>query len=121
MFQLGDLIGRFLPQLVVVVPKRILLLPVFSRFAFIPLWMLMVYTGYLASNIYPYVFMGIMSISNGYFSTLAMMFGPSRVSAAEAPVAGTLMIFFLQIGVFAGVHTAMILLVIIAGPQAVFN
>ena len=121
LFQLCDLIGRFAPQLFIIFPKKILLIPVFVRFGFIPLWMLMVYTGYLASNIYPYVFMIIMALTNGYFSTLGMMFGPTRVSVAEAPIAGTLMSFFLQFGVFSGVHTAMILLLIIEGPKAVIG
>jgi len=56
--------------------------------------MLMRYATVFANNIYAYVFMGVMSLSNGYFSTLAMMFGPSRVNSGEAATAGTLMVCF---------------------------
>lgn len=121
LFQLCDMLGRSLPQLVVLIPKRFLLPPTILRAGFIALWMLMNYTKIFASNLYAYFFMIAMSLTNGYFSTLGMMFGPSRVTPAEAGTAGMLMAFFLQFGVFSGVHSAMIILLAIKGPSAVIH
>lgn len=81
----------------------------------------MVYGSIFSNNIFPYVFMSIMALTNGYFSTLGMMNGPSRVNPREQQTAGQLMSFMLQFGIFVGVHLAMILLLIIEGPHAVIG
>jgi equilibrative nucleoside transporter 1/2/3 len=121
LLQVCDVVGRTLPQWVVIIPKRILLIPTVLRALFIPLWMLMCYTSFFASNYYTYAAMIVMSLTNGYFSTLGMMYGPTRVSKAEGNVAGMIMVAFLQLGIFGGVHCAMILLLIVGGPSAVIN
>jgi len=120
-FQLLDFVGRTLPRWFVIIPKRFLLVPTLFRFAFIPLWMMMNYMSIFQSNIYTYIFNILMSLSNGYLSTLGMMFGPKRVTPAEAGVAGMVMVACLQFGIFLGVHSALLILMIIKGPKTVIG
>eukprot|EP01128_Nolandella_sp_AFSM9_P004185 TRINITY_DN1838_c0_g1_i1.p1 TRINITY_DN1838_c0_g1~~TRINITY_DN1838_c0_g1_i1.p1 ORF type:complete len:426 (-),score=82.04 TRINITY_DN1838_c0_g1_i1:50-1300(-) len=112
-FQVFDFVGRSLPKFVVIIPRKFLLLPTTLRFVFWPVWMILVYVRFLpdgfSSNLVGIGAMILMSLTNGYFSTLAMMFGPSRVSERNQPAAGTLMPFFLQVGILSGLSLALLL------------
>lgn len=93
LFQLCDFVGRMLPQWLAPATTPFLLVPALLRLGFYPLWMIMIYaTSLLANNLWAYLAMIAMAHTNGYFSTLAMMYGPSVVTAREQPVAGMLMV-----------------------------
>uniref|UniRef100_A0A6B2L5H2 Equilibrative nucleoside transporter 1 n=1 Tax=Arcella intermedia TaxID=1963864 RepID=A0A6B2L5H2_9EUKA len=114
LFQLFDTVGRTLPTWFVFPKAKYLPIPVWLRILlFTPLIMLSVYTDALPSNWIPYITMALFATSNGYFSTVGMMYGSSSVTISESSTAGLLMSLFLQLGVFAGVHFAMILSFII--------
>jgi len=116
-FQIGDLCGRMLPQIWVPNLKKYLFFLIIIRFAYFPLTM-MVAIGGFREDLFPALkhdwislaSMVLFAVSNGFFSTLSMMWGPSRVSDPKAQqVAGTMMTFFLQGGIIAGVSLAIAL------------
>ncbi|KAH0622602.1 hypothetical protein JD844_025034 [Phrynosoma platyrhinos] len=81
---------------------------VIARVVFIPLFMLCnvqprsnlpVIFGHDAWYI---IFMIFFSISNGYLASLCMCFGPKKVLSHEAETAGTIMAFFLSLGLALG-------------------
>jgi len=116
LFQFWDTVGRTLPKwLQFGSLQRFLPIPIWLRFLFIPLFMISIYTDYFPYNSISYIVMSLFALSNGYFSTLCMMYGPVRVEPSEARIAGTLMGFFLQIGVFSGVHLAMMVMFLVEG------
>ncbi|KAG8512093.1 Equilibrative nucleoside transporter 1 [Galemys pyrenaicus] len=48
------------------------------------------------------IFMAAFAFSNGYLASLCMCFGPKKVEPAEAETAGTIMAFFLSLGLALG-------------------
>jgi hypothetical protein len=54
-------------------------------------------------------------MTNGYISTLSMMFGPSLVAPKDAGLAGTLMIFSLTIGLMSGAMFSFVMVLISSG------
>ncbi|XP_060593578.1 equilibrative nucleoside transporter 3-like [Ruditapes philippinarum] len=62
------------------------------------------------SDIYPVVFILLLGLTNGYFGTLAMMYGPRRVSADKAESTGAMMSSFLTTGLVSGSLIAILLM-----------
>eukprot|EP01126_Amoeba_proteus_P002007 TRINITY_DN1062_c0_g1_i9.p1 TRINITY_DN1062_c0_g1~~TRINITY_DN1062_c0_g1_i9.p1 ORF type:complete len:414 (-),score=70.76 TRINITY_DN1062_c0_g1_i9:237-1478(-) len=110
LFQIGDLIGRMVPQFYVAPIQRFLWILILCRFVFYPLSFLIALPQYVSWKA-PWIsilLMIIFSISNGYFGTLVMMHAPSKVSQNEQQTAGTMMTFFLQMGIFLGACVAIL-------------
>lgn len=62
-----------------------------------------VYTGtYFGNDFWPLIFILTLGLTNGYFSTLCMMYGPKRVESRYAEYAGTFMSVSLTVGLAAG-------------------
>jgi len=59
--------------------------------------------------------MTLFAFSNGYFGTLAMMFGPIEVLPHEKEMAGNIMTFFLILGIFIGSHLSLLILYLVVG------
>ncbi|XP_045583120.2 equilibrative nucleoside transporter 1 isoform X2 [Procambarus clarkii] len=110
LFNVGDYVGRqgagFLmwPQR----GSKILYVMVFLRIVFIPLFLL---CNHNPSSIIPtvfghdawyVVFMLLFSLSNGYCSSLCMMYGPKMVSEDKAEVASSMMAAMLGLGLLTG-------------------
>jgi equilibrative nucleoside transporter 1/2/3 len=114
-FQLIDFVGRTLPQCVIFIGKQWLWIPNLFRAVFFVLFILSVKEILLTSDWYPLVTMVAFAFTNGYFGTLAMIYGPTRVDDFEKEVAGALMSFFLQGGIFVGVHFALLLGYLVVG------
>ncbi|XP_074093164.1 equilibrative nucleoside transporter 1 isoform X2 [Macrotis lagotis] len=110
-FNVFDWAGRSLTTLCMWPKKENqwqLLALVVSRIVFIPLFML--------CNVHPrknlpvifhhdawyIVFMMVFAFSNGYLASLCMCFGPKKVKPSEAETAGTVMAFFLSLGLALG-------------------
>ncbi|XP_046860507.1 equilibrative nucleoside transporter 3-like [Xenia sp. Carnegie-2017] len=79
------------------------------RFVFIPLFAFCNYqprrsnaTVYFKEDYWPVVFNLLFSVSNGYLGSLCMMYGPDLVESKHAETAGTIMAYFLAIGLGLG-------------------
>jgi len=109
-FQACDLIGRMTPQFYVAPISKAMPFLVLLRVGFFPISILIALNRYpqLHHDWIPIVVMIVFALTNGYFSTLTMMWAPSRVDTSEEQVAGTMMTFFLQGGIFSGVSTAIL-------------
>jgi hypothetical protein len=59
--------------------------------------------------------MVLMALSNGYFSTLAMIYGPLRVDHKQTEIAGSVMIFSLTFGLFCGAMLAYLVEFVVTG------
>eukprot|EP00761_Pharyngomonas_kirbyi_P013695 gb/GECH01013724.1/.p1 GENE.gb/GECH01013724.1/~~gb/GECH01013724.1/.p1 ORF type:complete len:459 (+),score=85.67 gb/GECH01013724.1/:1-1377(+) len=110
LFNIFDWIGRSLPRWFVLISENKLGYFIFGRIIFLPLFILCCQSQHwgppvLQNEAFSCVFMVLMAISNGYLSSLAMMFGPSRADEHEKETAGSLMVFFLLLGLALGSYT----------------
>jgi len=98
-----DLLGRSLPAYVVLFSVDTVWLGVYLRFLLYPLFFLSVHsTIFDASSWWVLAFGAVFSLSNGYVSSLVMMFAPSRVAAHERGAAGGVMSMSLVSGILMG-------------------
>jgi len=118
LFNVGDLAGRTLAGMVKwpsFENRKYMWVPVLARTAFIPLFLLCnIKLGGGADNFInggvplftsdwvPYLLMALMGISNGYYSTLLMMYGPGTVPVEDVEWAGGTMLLFLVLGLTCG-------------------
>jgi len=118
LFQLGDFVGRMAPTFIApLFLRNYLWILVWSRFAFFPLFILSICQVHVFKQDWiPIVVMTFFSISNGYLGSLGMMWAPKRVTdPREQGIAGTMMSFFLQFGIFTAVHFAFLLKYFVTG------
>lgn len=117
MFNLWDFIGRTAAGVYNCIPNttrghRVLVFATILRVAFVPafLWCnarpdrgyASMLTPVFTSDVWPIVFMILMSFTNGYFSSICMMFGPTLVQPESMATAGTMMVFCLTCGLLTG-------------------
>ncbi|KAJ6664711.1 hypothetical protein lerEdw1_006284 [Lerista edwardsae] len=110
MFNVFDWAGRSLTAVCMWPGKDSYLLPlmVILRTVFIPLFMLCNVQPrenlpvIFAHDAWYIVFMIFFALSNGYLASLCMCFGPKKVLPHEAETAGTIMAFFLSLGLALG-------------------
>ncbi|CAE7361445.1 ENT3 [Symbiodinium sp. CCMP2456] len=108
-FQIFDVVGRSTPKVlekIGVSPKR-LGIPVWLRLAFIPAFMLLQRRpNSIAApwqDLLAFAVMALFALTNGWCSTLAMIYGPQQVThPAEQHRAGVIMELGLILGIFAG-------------------
>ncbi|XP_053398380.1 equilibrative nucleoside transporter 3-like [Mercenaria mercenaria] len=62
------------------------------------------------SDVFPVVFILLLGLTNGYFGTLAMMYGPRRVPPEKAESTGAMMSTFLTTGLVSGSLIAILLM-----------
>jgi len=107
MFNIGDTAGRFLAVYKFIPASKIYLLSIF-RVVFIPLFMMcnVVPSAFsppvLAHDFWPITLMLLLALSNGYAASQEMMNGPMKVDPELQSRAGTMMVFFLQLGLILG-------------------
>lgn len=120
-FNLFDLIGRVLAGVynswVNVTNIKYLSL---ARLIFVPLFLLCNISDSKLPNVFvndfwPFFFMTILALSNGYVSSNCMMMGPSLVDAKDASLVGTIMIFSLTFGLLAGSCVSFLVVLISQG------
>ncbi|KAM9857200.1 equilibrative nucleoside transporter 2-like [Aulostomus maculatus] len=115
-FNAMDLLGRSAPTLVQWPAKDSRLFPaaVFSRLLFVPLMMMC----NIPNSKLPVLFrhdcafaaiMALFSFSNGYLATLCMTYAPQLVRCKEEERAGSLMTFFLVLGLALGASVSFLL------------
>jgi len=120
-FQVGDFIGRTAPRWIVFPSRKYVWIPVLGRSVFFALFLLCISPvdkPLFRSDLFPYVFMGFFSVTNGYFGTIAMLYGPMAVEPHERETAGALMATFQQGGIFLGIQSAIVLLYALKGESA---
>nr|XP_020512521.1 equilibrative nucleoside transporter 1-like isoform X1 [Labrus bergylta]XP_029137727.1 equilibrative nucleoside transporter 1-like isoform X2 [Labrus bergylta] len=116
LFNLCDWTGRSLTAFCMWPQKDSMLLPasIVCRLVFVPLFML--------CNVHPrfnlpvffhhdawfIVFMVLFAFSNGYLASLCMCYGPKNVLPHEAETAGSIMAFFLSLGLALGATSSFI-------------
>lgn len=121
LFNFGDYIGRTAAGFVQCVNRKWLVILSVSRIVFIPLFILCNYlpeertVGVLFDNdCWPIAFMTIFSLTNGYFASLAMMYGPGLVpSGPQQSTAGAFMAFGLGFGLMCGAFCSFAVLAVV--------
>ncbi|KAF4738319.1 transporter, partial [Perkinsus olseni] len=106
-FQVLDTVGRFAPSVGLSLSEKMLMLFITLRVLFIPLFIcttLYQSTAPFSFDWFKHIEMALMAVTNGFGVTLAMAYGPQRVSQdkAEQEVAGYTMGFALINGIFIG-------------------
>ncbi|XP_062282441.1 equilibrative nucleoside transporter 2-like [Scomber scombrus] len=108
-FNVMDLAGRSAPSLVQWPSKESLAFPaaVLSRVIFIPLLMVCNIHNSKLTVIFSHdsifvTFMALFSFSNGYLASLCMAYAPQLVRSKDIETAGSLMTFFLVLGLAVG-------------------
>jgi equilibrative nucleoside transporter 1/2/3 len=101
-FQLFDTVGRTLPRWIIAFNQRTVIVPILLRVVFLILFLLCLKPRLILHDAFPLIFMALMAFTNGYLSSLVMMFAPSNVKEHEKQTAGTMMTFFLLLGICAG-------------------
>ena len=120
LFMIFDFVGRLLPSFFVIGSPSTLWIPVACRLVFFPLFSLMaagIWT--FGVNYFAPLVMIIFAFTNGYFSTVAMIFGPMVTSPEEYTTASTIMSFSLNFGIFCGSFFALLMLYFINGKFSI--
>ena len=121
LFNLTDLIGRLgAPMYAWIITPENVWQFASLRVVFIPLFLLCNVSDsqlplVFKSDAFPILFMVFFGLSNGYISTLSMMYGPTMVRPKDAGLAGTLMIFSLTIGLMSGAMLSFLMVFISSG------
>lgn len=111
LYNFADWCGRQITVWIQVPGPQSKLLPamVLLRTFLVPVFMLCNYQPRMhipmvvfAQDVYPVVFTVFLGFSNGYLSTLCMMYGPKVTPKDLSEAAGVLMVMFLQLGLAIG-------------------
>ncbi|XP_045882091.1 equilibrative nucleoside transporter 3 [Meles meles] len=111
LYNFSDLCGRQVTAWIQVPGPRSKVLPglVLLRTCLLPLFMFCNYqprvhlhTVLFRSDLYPVLFTSLLGLSNGYLSTLALMYGPKIVPRELAEATGVVMSFYLCLGLVLG-------------------
>jgi hypothetical protein len=108
-FNLFDSIGRTIPRWLILINSKWITLPILVRIIFVPLFVICLKPRILLNDAFPLGFMGLMALTNGYLSSLCMMFAPGLVEPYEGEAAGTMMTFFLLLGIMLGTNTGLVI------------
>jgi len=101
--------GRASPRFLILFGRKLIAIPVLLRLAFLPLFILCLKPRIFTHDAIPIVLMAAMALSNGYLSSLLMMFGPTSVESHEMATAGTMMTFFLLLGITIGSNLGLLI------------
>ncbi|XP_047621886.1 equilibrative nucleoside transporter 3-like [Phacochoerus africanus] len=111
LYNFADLCGRQITAWIQVPGPRSKVLPglVLLRTCLVPLFMLCNYQPRVhlqvvvfQSDVYPVLFTSLLGLSNGYLSTLALIYGPKIVPRELAEATGVVMTFYLCLGLMLG-------------------
>uniref|UniRef100_A0A8D0Y5T9 Solute carrier family 29 member 3 n=1 Tax=Sus scrofa TaxID=9823 RepID=A0A8D0Y5T9_PIG len=111
LYNFADLCGRQITAWIQVPGPRSKVLPglVLLRTCLVPLFVLCNYQPRVhlqvvvfQSDVYPVLFTSLLGLSNGYLSTLALIYGPKIVPRELAEATGVVMTFYLCLGLMLG-------------------
>eukprot|EP00002_Diphylleia_rotans_P040290 TRINITY_DN9513_c0_g3_i1.p1 TRINITY_DN9513_c0_g3~~TRINITY_DN9513_c0_g3_i1.p1 ORF type:complete len:433 (+),score=87.70 TRINITY_DN9513_c0_g3_i1:59-1357(+) len=100
-FLVFDFIGRSFPGYKILFRPNNVWIAVVARLIFFPLFILCYFEAF-GSDIPMYITGALFAFTNGYCGSLIMMFGPDQAEPVERELAGSIMIFACQTGVFVG-------------------
>lgn len=103
------MLGRSLPQLTLAFRHDNVWVPSVLRIVFIPLFILCATPRVFTMDAWPYVFMALFALSNGYLASLAMMYAPTLVADFEQESTGYIMSLCLNSGILLGTHFALLM------------
>ncbi|KAG2386256.1 hypothetical protein C9374_002702 [Naegleria lovaniensis] len=110
-FNIFDFIGRTAPRWIIMFNRKFVPIPVLLRILILPLFVFMYKPSIVGLEAFndavPLLATALVALTNGYLSSLCMMYGPSLVDDHEKEVAGTLMTFFLLFGIVLGSFTGL--------------
>ena len=109
-FQVFDFVGRSLPEFRIWLKREELLGAALLRWIFAPVFVLLasgIVGPDIIGNSVAQLVMCLMALTNGYVSTLGMMFGPSYVAGHEKSTAGTVMSLYLLSSIALGLFSAL--------------
>lgn len=118
LFNFADLCGRQITAWIQVPGPRSKLLPILavSRVCLVPLFLLCNYQPrshltvvLFQSDVYPILFTCLLGFSNGYLSTLVLMYGPKIVPRELAEATSVVMLFYTSLGLMLGSACAALL------------
>jgi equilibrative nucleoside transporter 1/2/3 len=121
LFNLGDFCGRMSAERYQFgITATNMWIPAVCRFIFFPLFLLCNVSQsklpvWFESDAWPVIFMILFAYSNGVIATIAMMYGPSLVNQRDMSLAGTMMVFFLTVGLGCGAGFSFVTLFISQG------
>eukprot|EP00762_Andalucia_godoyi_P003131 ANDGO_01105.mRNA.1 Equilibrative nucleotide transporter 1 len=101
-FNVFDTAGRTLAGKINLVNETTIVYAVLARLLFIPLFVFCVHPAYFQHDSIPIILMVLMAFSNGYLGSTLMMWGPGPTDDFEKQTAGTMMSFFLLLGISCG-------------------
>lgn len=115
LFNVGDFGGRIIAGLMQKPGKsglwmlgicclRVVFLPLFAFCNYQPRKVQS--TVFFKEDYWPIIFNIFFALSNGYLGSLCMMYGPTLIDSKYAETAGTMMAFFLSLGLGLGAATA---------------
>uniref|UniRef100_A0A7S1C545 Uncharacterized protein n=1 Tax=Bicosoecida sp. CB-2014 TaxID=1486930 RepID=A0A7S1C545_9STRA len=108
-FNCFDLTGRSLAGMATIWTRKTILIPALFRYGLIPLFVICAYHGGgFFSDIFTLVMVAVFAITNGHVASVGMMHAPSNVAPHDRERAGFMMSLFLQLGIFIGSQTALI-------------
>jgi equilibrative nucleoside transporter 1/2/3 len=120
LFNFGDTCGRFVCRFRAVhINARYLLPASIVRFVFVPLIIICVHPQLITNVWFPYIVMFLVGITNGYVSSLCMMYGPSSPALldCERANAGSAMSLSLLGGCSAGSLLALLVNAFVQPPN----
>lgn len=103
-FNVGDLIGRFIPfsdKAVLKNPLHLWIIQILRYVVTIPLILMMVFEVF-QSDVAAFATVFYMAVTNGYVSTVAMMNGPHHLEQEDRELGGSIMVFCLLTGLTLG-------------------
>jgi len=113
-FNIFDLIGRASPQWLTL-SKELIGVSVVLRIVFLPMFIICARPKLVRHDIFPIVFMALMSLTNGYLSSVSMMLAPQECEPNERITAGTIMTFMLVFGIVMGANLSTLLTSLLFG------
>jgi equilibrative nucleoside transporter 1/2/3 len=108
-FNVFDFIGRTLPRFVIMFGEKSIAIPIMLRVVLLPLFIFCIYPRLIVYDVIPLIFMAILALSNGYLSSITMMIAPGLVESHEREAAGTIMTFFLLLGICLGSNCGLLI------------
>nr|CAH7750237.1 unnamed protein product [Callosobruchus chinensis] len=111
-FNVMSMLGSLLPSVVIWPAPKWLWIPVTLRLAYIPFFLLCNYQVKSVDRVLPvlikndwvyWIVSSTMGFTNGYWSSLAMMYTPRQVEGRHAPMAGMFAAAALITGIFVGI------------------
>jgi equilibrative nucleoside transporter 1/2/3 len=111
-FMVGDLLGRYAPNrdALIFISRRHLWIPVVLRIGFVALFMLCLGDHrFFKTNLEVYAIMGAFAITSGYCATLAMAYGAEDLDGEQKEAAGSIMVFFMTLGLTLGVWSGVLI------------